>query len=99
MGRHVRTAPSVPVDAPFLWAMATALPMAGSVALRHRPGRHLAITEPLDPPPPTGTRHSPAPRLPVRPRKAPEANRFPVHPADRPDLDTMRRVLAALQRL
>jgi hypothetical protein len=39
------------------------------------------------------------PTLPVRPRRAPEAIRLPLRPAERPDLDTIRRVLAALYRL
>jgi hypothetical protein len=38
-------------------------------------------------------------RLPVRPRPSPEQIRYRIPPADRPDIDILRRVLAALYRL
>jgi hypothetical protein len=48
---------------------------------------------------PTRPTARPTPSLPARQRRPPGPYRPPTFPSERPDLDTLRRVLAALHRL
>jgi len=83
--------PFGPVDPTFSW---TGVPVTDFAAPhRSRRGRHAAV----EPPSPPGMHPGVLPPLPVRSR--PRRARSMTPPPDRPDLDTMRRVLAALYRL
>jgi len=90
--KHVLMTPFGPVEATFSWTGEPPLPH-GSGAGRRRRGRHAAVEVP------PATSDGPPGSLPVRGRRPYVPLRDRTPPPDRPDLDTLRRVLAALYRL
>lgn len=95
MAKHVRITSSGPVGAAFGWFSWTPTTVTAAAAApepARPPARRL-------PAPPSSPHPSPLHPLPVRPRGSPERIPAPTAPADRPDVDTMRRVLSALRRL